>query len=111
MESGSAEVWLYEDETGHLIGFISLNIELLEGTGQVEWSGPVYCVTCFGIHTDFRGKPAGPREHRYAWRIFQGLIDETERRGKYPVMMLYVDWQVAVIKASIRSSASWKWVA
>jgi ribosomal protein S18 acetylase RimI-like enzyme len=86
-----ADVWLYEDEEGNLIGFTSLGIGVVDTTTAATLPATVYTVPYFGIHTNFRGKPDGPREQRYAWRIFQGLIDEAERRGKYTTLTLYVD--------------------
>jgi len=91
VENGDVEVWLYEDPTGRLIGFIALGVEFQTAPGVVGAPEAVYNIAYFGIHTDFRGKPDGPREQRYAWRIFQGLIDEAERRGEHPLLTLYVD--------------------
>jgi ribosomal protein S18 acetylase RimI-like enzyme len=88
---GQAEVWLYEDADSRLVGFGSLGIALLPPITPGDVPMMVYAIPYFGIHTDFRGKPDGPREQRYAWRIFQGLIDEAERRGEYPLLTLYVD--------------------
>ena len=85
-----AEVWLYEDDQGNLIGFTSLGSASVDTTTEKALPSSVYTVPYFGIHTKFRGKPDGPREQRYAWRIFQGLIEEAERRGKYTTLTLYV---------------------
>lgn len=90
VQNGDAEVWLFEDRNGRLIGFVALGIEFqtasVEGTPET-----VYNIPYFGIHSEFRGKPDGPREQRYSWRIFQGVIDEAERRGEHALLTLYVD--------------------
>ncbi len=88
---GQVEVWLYEDADHRLVGFASLGIALLSPMNLNGEPVTTYSVPYFGIHTDFRGKPDGPREQRYAWRIFQGLIDEAERRGEHPLLTLFVD--------------------
>jgi ribosomal protein S18 acetylase RimI-like enzyme len=87
----TAEVWLYLDDQENLIGFISLGVAPVDTTTASTLPSSVYTVPYFGIHTKFRGQPDGPREQRHAWRIFQGLIDEAERRGNNTTLTLYVD--------------------
>ena len=91
VREAAAEVWLYEDSEGSLIGFASLAIAFAQIGADGEAPPGAYTVPYFGIHSNYRGRPEGPREQRYAYRIFQGLINEAERRGQFPLLTLYVD--------------------
>jgi GNAT superfamily N-acetyltransferase len=85
MEDQSTEVWLYETEAGELVGYTSL--------GSTEWAYPnprkgarisLQIIPCLGIRKEFQGKPPSPtpREERYAWRIFEDLLDKAISRKR-----------------------------
>ncbi len=84
------EVFLYFDEQNRLVGFGSLGVQdfIDESTGSLI--GKVHLIPYAAVHTDFRGQK-GPPEGRWGRRILGGLVEEVERRGQFPWLLLYVD--------------------
>lgn len=85
-------VWLYETHDGRLIGFGSLAHALhLPPIPGVE-SPSASVIPFFGIDKQFHGQPAGPREQRYAYRVFADLIAiARQARLVRPLLVLEVD--------------------
>jgi ribosomal protein S18 acetylase RimI-like enzyme len=67
MANSPTTVWLYESEAGELVGFGSL------GLTQWRWS-PIWIIPFYGVQAQFQGQPPGPKEDRYARRIFEDLL-------------------------------------
>lgn len=85
-------VWLYRDPSGELVGFGSLAEapHLPPTTGAPPPAASV--IPFFGIDRRFHGQPPGPREQRFAYRIFRDLLDEaTKLRDTRPLLILEVD--------------------
>jgi hypothetical protein len=85
-------VWLYENADGQLIGFGSLAPALhLPPIPGVE-SPSANVIPFFGIDKRFHGQPLGPREQRYAYRVFTDII-ESARQAQHlrPLLVLEVD--------------------
>ena len=85
----AAEVWLYHLD-GKLLGFGSIGTEELVFPDSTN-STMVYTLPCLGIHTQFRSQKFDPPNRSYGRRILGGLIEEVERRGQFPWLLLYVD--------------------
>jgi ribosomal protein S18 acetylase RimI-like enzyme len=85
-------VWLYETADGQLIGFGSLAAALhLPPVPGVE-SPSATVIPFFGVDKQFHGQPLGPREKRYAYRLFADLI-AVARQAQHlrPLLVLEVD--------------------
>jgi ribosomal protein S18 acetylase RimI-like enzyme len=85
-------VWLYETTDGRIVGFGSLAHALhLPAIPGVD-SPSASVIPFFGIDKRFQGQPHGPREQRYAHRVFADLISEARLvRPVRPLLVLEVD--------------------
>ena len=88
------QVWLFHDPVGELVGFGSLAEAMhLPPLGSPSDTAPrASVVPFFGIDRRFHGQPPGPREQRFAYRIFRELIAEAAKvRDERPLLILEVD--------------------
>jgi ribosomal protein S18 acetylase RimI-like enzyme len=87
-------IWVYRDPAGELVGFGSL-------AEAIHWPAPgtprhnfprASVIPYFGIDRRFHGQPPGPREQRFAYRIFRDLMAEAEKvQAERPLLILEVD--------------------
>ncbi|MBY0232489.1 MAG: hypothetical protein K2W96_24690 [Gemmataceae bacterium] len=84
VEARGDSIWLYLDETGAVLGFVSLGL----GTRTPKDATPVQLLPYLGMHTRGRGGGRG-------CRAFEWAIREAERRhredGLPSELVLYVD--------------------
>ncbi len=84
-------VWLYRLADGRLVGFGALGKSRWRWTGKKDPWVPISSVTWYAVHSDFQGKPIGPKEERYSYRILEDLIGEAQvDQETHPVLALNV---------------------
>lgn len=85
MVNNGTQVFLYETLAGELVGYGSLGTTLWrwDNPKKGPWT-PIYIIPFYGVQSSFKGQPPGPKEHRYARRIFEDLlaraVEHPERR-------------------------------
>ena len=84
-------VWLYRLADGTLVGFAALAETAWRWQGEDDPRIPVSIVIWYAVHSDFHGKPDGPREDHFSFRIFEDLVAEADRkRETHPILGLFV---------------------
>src|SRR5262249_53581743 len=87
-------VWLYYGGDDALIGYGSLGSTrwVLQPEDKTQIRTAVHIIPFLGVQTAFQGKPEGPPEGRYAYRILRHLLIQAgEVAGVDPIIGLFVD--------------------